>query len=103
MQTSLEKLTNWREAKWGDVKILCDEDNKNWYYKFNNQIYVQAKQGDHTPHCYECNSEIKFKPQHCSVHFKEFKLTGGGEVRIKHIPYCPECEKEPAETGFITE
>jgi hypothetical protein len=93
-----------REATWGEVNVFFAEDNKSWYYAHGDSIYVQAKEGDHTPHCYACGSEIEFKEQTNSVHFEEFGgLVGGGEVRIKHIPYCPTCEKEPEETGIITE
>ena len=92
----------WRKARWGDVEVLCAQDNDNWYYRHGNFIYVQAKEGDNTPHCYECDKKIEFKMQRLSVWFDEFKgPVGGGEVKTKHIPYCPKCEEEPEESGII--
>ncbi len=93
------KKPEWKKAKWGDIQVLCVGDNKNWYYKNGEIIYIQAKQGDFTPHCYGCGAEIEFKEQKQPHWFGEFDGTvGGGKVKTKYIPYCPNCEKEPKET-----
>ena len=95
---------NWRDATWGDVSVLCTQDSHNWYYKKGSAIYTQSKDGDVTPHCYGCGTEIQFKEKRHSVWFKEFSgPVGGGEVRVKHIPYCPTCEIEPDDHGVIIE
>jgi len=53
--------------------------------------------------CWECGSEIQAITQSQSVHFAEFALAGGGEVRHKTIPYCPKCETKPSDRGIIRE
>jgi hypothetical protein len=99
------KEPEWREAEWTETKVLCAIDDKNWYYRKGSMIYVQEKQAPNSTHCYHCNSEIEVVGQKCSVHYKEFgsAMAGGGEVRTKLIPYCPNCESKPSESGFITE
>lgn len=95
----------WREAEWTGQKVLCAIDDKNWYYRNGNVIYSQQKKVPNKTTCYGCGSEIKIQAQHCSVHYKEFgsAMAGGGEVRTKLIPYCPNCETKPSESGFIVE
>lgn len=53
--------------------------------------------------CWNCGADVFVKTVHLSVHFDDMPLTGGGEVRNKQVPYCPKCEKEPPDHGFITE
>lgn len=111
MDELLKKLTDekfegnapeWKEARWGDIEVLCAQDDNNWYYDHEGFIYIQAKKGDHTPHCYGCGSEIEFKIRRLSVWFDEFKgPVGGGDVKTKHIPYCLKCEEEPRASGII--
>jgi len=100
------KNPEWKEAKWGDIKVLCAWDDKNWYYKNGEVIYVQAKEGpgNSTSHCYGCGTEIEFGAQRQSKWLEEFDgPVGDGSVKLKHIPYCPTCEKEPEETSVIVE
>jgi len=100
------KSPEWRKGgKWCDVQVSVAGDDKNWYYQHGNVIYVQAKSGpeNQSPHCYGCGSKIELVGQRCSVHYSNMPLSGGGEVRTKIIPYCPNCESKPSESGFITE
>ena len=94
--------TEWNEAVWGDVELLYTQDNDNWYYQHGDSIYVQAKKGDHAPHCYGCNSKIKFEMKTHSIWHSEFSgPVGGGKVKTKNIPYCPKCEKKPKSSEII--
>lgn len=68
-----------------------EEDWK--YYRQHDGVYA----------CWICGTEILAKETRCSVHFAERPLAGSGEVRRIITPYCPKCEKEPADTGIITE
>jgi len=102
------KAPEWKAGgKWCDVNVSAAEDDKNWYYQHGNVIYVQSKSSPENkePHCYGCGSKLGLVGQRCSVHYKEFgsAMAGGGEVRTKLIPYCPNCESKPSESGFITE
>jgi hypothetical protein len=91
----------WKKATWGDIQIYCIEDDENWYYKNWNSIYVQAKQGDHTAHCYGCGKEIEFVERKESRWKNDVtRPEGRGDVETKHIPYCPSCEKEPSKIGI---
>ena len=96
---------NWKKSNWGDVEVSWTEDNENWYYKYGNSIYVQAKQGDHTPKCYNCSSNIEFQEQDNSIWLEKFEdgPIGSGDTKIKHIPYCPKCEKVPEKFGVVME
>jgi hypothetical protein len=53
--------------------------------------------------CWKCGTDILVKEVSFSVHFKEMPLAGSGEVRRKMVPYCPNCESEPSDHGFIQE
>lgn len=53
--------------------------------------------------CWNCGAEVLVKTVPFSVHFAEMSLAGGGEVRNKQVPFCPNCEKEPPDHGIITE
>ena len=100
------KVPNFRKARFDQVEVACAEDKENWYmiYSSGGLIIVQDKAGKGVPHCYECGGEVYHKTQHRSVWFEEFHgPVGGGEVRSKRIPYCPQCGKEPEATGVIIE
>ncbi len=96
--------SEWRKARWGDVDVLCTQDEKNWYYRYNGAIFVQVK-GERVAHCYGCGEQIPHKLQRLSIHYAEFgdACAGGGEVITKCIPYCPKCQSEPADSGIKTE
>ena len=53
--------------------------------------------------CWNCGAEVLVKTVPFSVHFAEMPLAGGGEVRNKQVPFCPNCEREPPSHGIITE
>lgn len=59
---------------------------------------------DLTYACWNCGAEVMVKDVALSVHYKEFDgPVGGGEVRHKLVPYCPNCEAEPPDDGVIKE
>ncbi len=92
----------WREGNWGDTPVLFVEDGDNWYYKKGGVIYIQAKKRDATPNCYDCGTEIEFVRQSQSEWAGQFTgPVGGGDVKLKHIPYCPKCEKKPERSGVM--
>lgn len=91
------ELPEWRDASWGDVNVRVVEDDENWYYAHHGVIYVQAKQGDNTPHCFEDGAEIEHQSVSVNIRLKNdpFPLASHG-VETKHVPYCPTCESKPA-------
>jgi len=117
-QDLLQRLTDekfngsspsWREARFDQVDVRCAEDNENWYMHYApvGIIIVQEKAMKNPPHCYGCGDPVDYKVCSFSVHFKEFTdmdvPAGGGEVRRKRIPYCPNCNQKPADHRVITE
>ena len=99
----------FQEAKFDQVNILCAEDDENWYMFYSSApvIIVQEKAMKNPPYCYACKGSIDYITRHNSVHFKEFTdvgvPAGGGEVRTKRIPYCPNCNEKPSDHGVIVE
>ena len=53
--------------------------------------------------CWRCGADILVKHQKMSIHFAEMPLCGSGRVRWQEKPFCPNCEPEPADSGFIAE
>ena len=51
---------------------------------------------------HNCGTEILGKDVLCTVRDGLFPLSGGGEVRKVTVPYCPNCELEPQNTGEIS-
>ncbi len=99
----------WREARFDQVRVLCAEDDENWYMLYTSAplIIVQEKAMKNPPTCYECGGPVDYVARRLSVHFKEFTdmgvPAGGGEVRTKRIPYCPNCNTKPSGHEVISE
>lgn len=54
-----------------------------------------------TFHCWECDAEVQCKTRHLSVHDSPIPLAGSGRVERVQAPWCPNCEREPSDTGII--
>ena len=98
------KEPEWKKATWGDIQVGCTSDDKNWYYKSGNRIYVQLKEGtpgEKIPDCYGCDTQLKAKIQHRSEWYEDGPgpCAGSGQVKTIILPYCPSCETEPTGRG----
>jgi hypothetical protein len=65
------------------------DNNNNWLV-----LTESTRQKDGT-WVHKCGSPIDQKVLHQTVYDGLFLLSGSGEVRTMHIPYCPNCETEP--------
>jgi len=53
--------------------------------------------------CWHCGEKILVKTQRVSVHDEDFGLAGSGKIRLRNVPYCPNCEKEPPDRDIVRE
>ncbi len=59
---------------------------------------VAYKKGDSFT-CTECGGEIMVGVVAHSVRDGHFPLSGSGQVKNEHVPYCVKCEEKPAFHG----
>lgn len=74
-------------------------DQRNTYYAesctWNERRYIHL--------CRKCEMPIQFVNAYVSLHYSPFQdvCAGEGKVIQAPIPYCPKCEKPPADSGCL--
>ena len=96
---------NWQEGNWSGINIDLAQNESNYYYRQNSDIFIQRKNGkvksDFIPYHLKCGSPAKVlsvrSPDYGSIHPGQ-----GMEGRTMHRFYCKKCEGKPR-SGRISE
>ena len=97
------KPINWQEGHSGGIPVETAWDDKNYYYKQGNQIFVQTKEGSNEEvihSCYKCGEKAKvLETWSGPIHGRQPGVVlseGGTSSRL----YCIKCEGPVKEDSY---